>query len=158
MAVVLRGPVTSDDDLRGPAGATTPVTSLPDGTTTWKFTGEADGVAWTLEARRSPDGQVTIEARLGSTTAKFENPTPDRVFVIAATGGDATTRRRHHATVPVSAQVTLADGTVLPVDVLGDGDGIGVRLFVTSVPAGTTDGATVEAFGPDGTLLGTASL
>lgn len=160
VAVVLRGPASTDDDLRGPATATTPATTLPDGTNAFRISGEDGGIAWTLEALRFPGGRVRVEAHGDDGTIVFDNPTPDRVHAAALAGGGGPVRLVAGVTPPsaATARITLPDGTVVPVDVLGDGDGIGVRLFVTTVPAGAAEGATVEVFAADGTLLGTSSL
>ena len=47
---------------------------------------------------------------------------------------------------------------MVPIDVMGDGETFGVRVFITPVPASALHGAIVEAFGPDGTLLGQTTL
>jgi hypothetical protein len=160
VAVVVRGPASTDNELRGPGTETTPATTLPDGTTTWKFTGEDEGVPWTLEARRFPDGQVDIEASSGGVGAFFSNPSPDQVFATAASGGGSTVSVLVGSVPPSasSARLTLPDGTVRSIDVVGDGEGIGVRLFATTFPAGTTGTATIEAFAADGRVLGQSSV
>jgi hypothetical protein len=162
VAVVVRGPASTDNEVRGPATSTTPApgSTLPDGTTTWTFTGEDGGIEWTLEARRFPGGPLTVDARTDAGSFRWEDPPTDRVVAAFSTGGNRPVRLVA-GTTPASAataRVTLADGTVLPIDVLGDGAAIGARFFVTTLPADATTGAVVEAFATDGTPLGQFSL
>jgi hypothetical protein len=156
-ANLLRGPGSDGDGPRGPATAST-ASPLPDGTTTWTFSGEDDGVPWTLEARRFPSGQVEIAARSGGVGASFSNPSHDRVFLTSASGGGSAVRVFVGSTPPsaTSARVTLPDGSIRPLDVVGDGEGIGARLFAFTLPADAGARAVVEAFAADGSSLGTS--
>ena len=160
VAVVVRGPASTDNDLRGPGTVTTPATTLPDGTKTSRISGEDDGIAWTLEARWFPDGGVRVEARSEAGSLGWENPPTDRVLADVLTGDDGPFRLVA-GTTPLTAstaRMTLADGTLVPIDVMGGGDEYGVRMFATTAPAGSVDGATVEAFAADGTLLGATPI
>jgi hypothetical protein len=159
VAAVVRGPASTDNELRGPGTVTTSEPSLPDGTTTWTFTGEDDGIAWTLEARRFPNGQTEVEASTPTGKVGFSNPDPSTVFAIAGAGGGGDVALVVGSVPPSasSARVTHPDAG-LPIDVLGDGEGIGVRLFAIALPDNAIRDATFEAFAADGSLLGTARL
>ena len=139
VAVVLRGPASTDDDLRGPATATTPATTLPDGTRTCQDLGRARRGAWTLEALRFPAGRVRVEAHgdalaaVGSTTRRRTGSTPT---ALSGAGRSRPHRGGRDAAVGGPARITLRERHRGAHRRLGDGEGFGVRLFVTTRPRG----------------------